>query len=363
MTRLLLARLPLVVALATLVPTVALARGQARDRHEARTVAPYADAWIRIHNPSPAAVAVTVDGEFRARLSPGETDRIGPLASGRHDLRATYALGGRTLELYDATLSLRRRDTEHVRLPRTGSGLLEVENHWIEPVRALVDGRPFGGIAPGAEEVIGPFAPGVHELVLKGPDGTVYLRRSFEQDAMELERSALRPPRTAEVLYENRTGRTVRVSYRDGGDLGTVRPGERVLSGVEAGRQVLVTRLLDGRVVSRDDLIANPFRTTRVKVAAPDRAQLVVQNPMPFTVQVFRDGELLGHVGPRDSRTFRVEPGPARYVADRAGAGGPRFTVRVDVDPWNGARWTVDPRLSGLFDRVGPVGIPVMPRG
>ncbi len=300
---------------------------------------------VTVVNPAPVSLKVKLGASYSATLPAGAEITFGAVPAGDYLLEASYTLSGKTLTLPQEAVDLDPHEQARVRLSSLGAGLLRVENGWVEPVRASVDGGDRGLLGASQTQLLGPLGPGRHTLTLTGPNGAVYMQKEFVQDAFQVESQTLKAEATTTLTFNNQTGRSLRLSYEGGRSIGTASPGAQAVRGVESGKQELVARLNDGREVGRIALVVNPFTGTHWTVSAPQTAEVKVMNPFTFPVQVYSEGKLLGHVGARESRSFVLPVGEVRLVADQAGRGGARFATRVEVDPWEGAVLRLDQRM------------------
>ena len=104
--------------------------------------------FITITNPNEAALKVRIDGERIGRVMAGETLRVGPFEPGEHRVVTRYVdrdLGLRQ-RISDDVVRIDRRHPARLVLPRVDMAVVEVANHWIEPMSVVVDAQVVGTV-------------------------------------------------------------------------------------------------------------------------------------------------------------------------------------------------------------------------
>ena len=148
-----------------------------------------------VRNDTIDPLALRLDGVIVGALRPGGSYRSGPIPVGRHRLRAEHTaldvahdydievfegaeIGWRILQLY---------------------GTLRLANPNAFPVAIELAGAPRGRLGPGEGSYFDRIPVGRRDVIIRGPDGGVLLRRTLTFRAGELVQLALdqrRPPPT-----------------------------------------------------------------------------------------------------------------------------------------------------------------------
>ncbi len=227
-------------------------------------------------------------------------------------------------------------------------GYVRVENETSEALTVRVDGNDARVLAPwetvrfradsGYVVVSATYKAFGESRLLSNKTVKVYGGRTADVE--------LRPPSTALVKVVNNTGVPAEL-VASGREVAELAPSQSRIVALPLGSTSL-DLVANGRVVEHEHVYLRPFEEETITGFAPSRADLVVYNPLPFSVTLTCDRGLTRTVESRGRVVYEdVAVGAFHLVARRPG--GERVDEeQIRVDPWRGGSWTIDPPREGL---------------
>ncbi len=156
----------------------------------------------------------------------------------------------------------------------------------------------------------------------------------------------LRPPSTALVKVVNNTGVPAEL-HANGREVTELSPSQSRIVSLPLGSTSL-DLVASGRVVEHEHVYLRAFEEETIVGYAPARADLVVYNPLPFSVTLTCDRGLTRTVESRGRVVYDdVAVGNFHLVARRP-SGERVDEEQIRVDPWRGGSWTIEPPREGL---------------
>ncbi len=351
------------LSLTTLLPAAALAHGRdevnrgsdQRNRRGGSDRRVADRAFITVTNDNATPLQVLVDRKIVGTVPAQSTARFGSFDLGEHKVRVRYAADGLRFPVLVQRVDLDGRFPARLVAPVLDTGIITLQNQWIEPMIVELNGQTISRIpANGRQTIRVDRARGTLQFVTL--QGNVAASRAIRLSALEQGSMALVPPSQGTVTIFNPSAtHSLDVLCSRGMVLATVPPNSARQLDQSAGR-VTLTAAYRGAPIETATVIASPFDRTQWTIDLPDFAPLSVRNPNTYPVNVYSGGVLLGQVEGRGRAYF---PSVAAGWTSLEVTAGRRdravSTVGVDIDPLSGGLLTV-PRMAVRDGRGSSAG-------
>lgn len=301
--------------------------------------------FITVTNDNAAALEVLVDREVVGTVGARQTARFGSFDLGNHKVRVRFVSDGIRFPVMRERIYLDGRHPARLVAPVLDTGIISLQNSWIEPMVVKLNGRVIQRIAANSRQTVRvDGARGTLQFVTL--QGNVAASRSIRLSALEWGAMALVPPAEGTVTIVNPSStHTLDVLCSRGMILVTVPPSGARRLNQSAGR-VTLTAAYRGTPIQTTTVVASPFDRSEWTIDLPDFAPLSVRNPNRFPVNVYANGMLLGQVESSGRAFFpQVAAGWTALEVTTGRHERAVSTVTVNVDPLSGGLLTV-PRLS-----------------